>query len=481
MSSTLKFGATFFYFLSLFLLVLGFSVIFPQSLLFTLPVFLIGGCVFGRFRPTVLSVITMASLVLLGLAVAFFDWMQAWIWYSFLGLWGLASLIDVLFLLLGIDFEVKRSLPGRFAQGQKGSVTIEIKNNKKTGFWVNVFDGLPDLAQSEQMPFYDFIPAGLRLSLEYDLTLQQRGTATFSRVFIEVFAPLRLWSRIIRTGNYENVRVYPNYEPVLQLALLSMENSPEQLGIVKKNRAGLSKEFHQLRDYHEGDMLSQIDWKASAKHQSLISRSYHEQRDQTLILAVDCGRRMRALDGEITQFDHCLNAMLLLAYVALKQGDHVGIMAYGGVSRWLSPVKGVNSMTTILNHLYDYQSSSAPSDYSEAAEMVMLHQKRRAMLVFLSNFRGEDANELIEPFKKLRQRHIVMLGNLREKEVERVRQEGVDDLEEAVRLAAVQHYLKSRKKVMQELKAFGVESVDVTSDQLPVALANQYLALRLQV
>ena len=76
-------------------------------------------------------------------------------------------------------------------------------------------------------------------------------------------------------------------------------------------------------------MLSQIDWKATSKRVSLISRDYQEQRDQTVILAVDCGRRMRALDGGIPQFDHCLNAMLLLAYTALRQGDHVGIVGGG--------------------------------------------------------------------------------------------------------------------------------------------------------
>ena len=117
-----------------------------------------------------------------------------------------------------------------------------------------------------------------------------------------------------------------------------------------------------------GDSLSQIDWKASSKRQSLISRDFQEQLDQSVILMLDCGRRMRTIDGEISQFDHCLNAMLLISYVALRQGDQVGILSFGGTERWLPPVKGASSMTTVLNHLYDYETSPFPSDFSEAAE-----------------------------------------------------------------------------------------------------------------
>jgi len=225
-------------------------------------------------------------------------------------------------------------------------------------------------------------------------------------------------------------------------------------------------------------MLSQIDWKASSKRQSLISREYHEQRDQNVILAIDCGRRMRAIDGSLSQFDHCLNALLLLAYVALKQGDNVGVMAYGGYDRWLPPVKGVESMTTILNHLFDYKTSSSPSDYGEAVEKVLIRQRRRSMVVFMSNFRGEDASELIEPLKKLRQKHIVTIGNIRESEIEQAMERDVYTFDEAVRLASIQQYIDSRDLIMSQLRQMNVPSVDTVAEKLPVALANQYLAHR---
>jgi len=257
-----------------------------------------------------------------------------------------------------------------------------------------------------------------------------------------------------------------------------MESSPEQMGIVMKNRVGMSKEFHQLRDYQLGDMLSQIDWKASSKKRSLISREYQEQKDQNVIFLLDCGRRMRAIDDGIPQFDHCLNAMLLLSYVALRQGDHVGVLSFGGTQRWLPPVKGTQSMTTLLNHLYDYKTTPSPSDFSEAAERLLTHQRRRSLVVVLTNVRGEDGEELIEPLRKIRQRHVVMVANLKEKEIADRYDKEVTGLDDALTLGATQIYLDERKAILAQLDSHGMSTVDATAQDLPVALANRYLAER---
>lgn len=187
------------------------------------------------------------------------------------------------------------------------------------------------------------------------------------------------------------------------------------------------------------------------------------------------------MDGDMPQFDHCLNAMLLLAYVALRQGDHVGILSFGGEERWLPPVKGVNSMTTILNHLYDYKTSTNPSDYAEAVEKLMARQRRRALVVVLSNVRGEDGADLIQPLQMLRKRHVVMLANLREKEVMDRMEAPVSTLDDALTVAATQRYLDDRRLVLNELNAHGIQTVDTTAKQLPVALANRYLATRQEV
>ena len=63
-------------------------------------------------------------------------------------------------------------------------------------------------------------------------------------------------------------------------------------------------------------------------------REYQDERDQCVVFLLDCGRRMRADEGSAARrgshFDAALDALMLLAYVALKEGDEVGAMTFGG-------------------------------------------------------------------------------------------------------------------------------------------------------
>ena len=70
-------------------------------------------------------------------------------------------------------------------------------------------------------------------------------------------------------------------------------------------------EFHQLREYRQGDPQRAIDWKATSRTQRLIAREYEEEKDQRVLLVIDCGRRMAAKDDDLSHFDHALNAGLL--------------------------------------------------------------------------------------------------------------------------------------------------------------------------
>src|SRR3954469_13625946 len=94
-----------------------------------------------------------------------------------------------------------------------------------------------------------------------------------------------------------------------------------------------------------------IDWNASFRHRRPVVREFQDDRDQSVMFLLDCGRRMRAdekSDGlEGSHFDQALNALMLLAYVALKDGDAVGAMTFGhgaGQQRHFAPAKGMAAL-----------------------------------------------------------------------------------------------------------------------------------------
>ncbi|HAL72566.1 MAG TPA: DUF58 domain-containing protein, partial [Verrucomicrobiales bacterium] len=341
-----------------------------------------------------------------------------------------------------------------------------------------VHDGMPPQALAEGLPWQGTLPALEHVDLVYDAHFTRRGLHTFSPAHLLIHSRLGLWRRLYRTGPASETRCYPNYEPVVRFALLATANREEQMGIVKRRRNGATLDFHQLREYQDGDVLSRVDWKATSRRQVLVSREYEEQRNQSIILVPDCGRRMRAMDGELTQFDHCLNAMLLIAYIALRQGDEVGVTGFGGSQRWLKPVKGAPAMPTLLNHLYDYETTTEPSDFIEAAERVMALQKRRALIILLTNLRTEDTTHLTKAVALLQKRHLVLVATLREAEMEARLHQPIASLQEALSYGAQCHYQQQRAHLLDSLRANRIVTVDETAQNLPIALANRYLDLK---
>ena len=287
-----------------------------------------------------------------------------------------------------------------------------------------------------------------------------------------------LWERDYRMLLDSEVHVYPNFSAIPHLSLLATDNHLSQLGIVKKPRRGQGQDFHQLRDYREGDSIRQIDWKATSRIRKVISREYQDERDQEVIFLLDCGHRMRAMDDELSHFDHTLNALLILSYVALRQGDAVGLSAFGGSDRWVSPKKGYPTIKHLLNTTYDLQPGTAAPDYTQAASDLLVRHKKRALVIILSNVRDEDSAELQAAVRLLKRRHLVLLASLREQPLDDVLKTKANDIDGALRISATHHYLQQRKVALDALVGKGVIAVDVVPQKLGASLINSYLNIK---
>ncbi len=415
-------------------------------------------------------------LALAALAVAVPGFLPVWQGLGALAL--VVALADAVVLRTFRPLDIRRRLPGRFALGEPGEVGLVLRNESARPAIVGMFDGIPPGAGAETMPWSGVVPPQREIRVFHPVTLKRRGEVEFGPVQIRRLSPLGLWTRRTSHLKPEPVKVYPNYEPVVRFALLAMQHRESPMGIVRRPRPGSSRDFHQLRDYRDGDPFSQIDWKATSRRQVLISRDYQEQRDQSVVFLLDCGRRMRALDDGVPQFDHVLNAILLVAHVALRQGDQVSVKSFGGTDRWLPPIKGGHAMPVLLNHLYDYQTTAAPSDFAGAVEQLMAKQRRRSLVIVLTNLRGEDGKELLPAMQVLGTRHLVLLASMREDVVNRAFEEPVSSFPSALRYLAADRYVQERREILAALAASGILTLDSTAREFPVALANSYFDIK---
>jgi uncharacterized protein (DUF58 family) len=187
---------------------------------------------------------------------------------------------------------------------------------------------------------------------------------------------------------------------------------------------------------------------------------------------------MRAKDGALSHFDHCLNAFLLTAYIALRQGDAVGLHAFGRSERWISPVKGKANLNTLMHGIYDLHSSTDTSDFLNASDQLLSKHRKRSLVIIVSNISEEDKEDVMLAYKLLSERHLVIVACLREESFIKSSEEDVNDFDGALRYSAARSILRERKHMLKSLSAAGAITLDEEPSKLHIALVNQYLDLK---
>jgi len=422
------------------------------------------------------------SFGLLGLGIAAsIAGLQAF-WYPLAALFAIALLADALLLRRIPTPEVARRIPPALALGVRTGIVLRVTNASGTPLRAELHDAYPPDFEAEGMPRAGMLAPRAWIELAYEVRALSRGAKRFGPAELRVATPLGLLQATRFAGPEQAVRVYPNFRALAKYTLLATDNRLSQIGVLQVRRRGEGMEFHQLREYREGDPHRAIDWKATARTARLISREYEDEKDQRVMLVVDCGRRMAAKDevGEdaLSHFDHTLNAALLLAHAAVRQGDAVGMLTMGGVRRYVEPRKSVAAVHALLNRAYDIEPTLAVPDYQDAERDLMRHVRRRSLVILLTNLRDEDDETLLPALKILRGRHLVVLASLREAILGRALGARVDTFDRAVTHAAAAEYLALRERAFRRIAAAAVVTLDVEPQRLPIALVNRYLELK---
>jgi len=347
-------------------------------------------------------------------------------------------------------------------------------------------DHHPEAFTAETLPLAFAVKAGQWTELTYRLQPNARGEHHFGRVQLRLVSPFRLWQTQCEEGQAATVRVFPNFARITQYALLATDNRLSQMGVLRRRRRGEGSDFEQLREYRRDDSPRHIDWKATARLRKPIVREYQDERDQQIIFLLDCGQRMRSRDsggdgghGDLSHFDHTLNAMLLLSYVALRQGDAVGFGSFAHPApRFFQARKSTATVQRLLNATYDLQPGLQTPDYLAASELLVRHVRKRSLVILLTNLRDEDDSTLQPALLQLRKRHQVLVASLRETGLDQIIRKPVNDFDDALSYAAAIDYRQGRQMQLARLRAQGVNVLDTAPAQLPVALVNRYWEMK---
>jgi uncharacterized protein (DUF58 family) len=381
--------------------------------------------------------------------------------------------------------KLTRRLPAAFALGATRKVHIGISVEGPYANHCELRDhadsSLLTDGQSIRLP----LVGGTLADSTYGVTPSRRGEVTFAPAEVRIPSRWGLCELRERLGGNDVRRVYPDFAQVARYAWLAGDRRLQEIGIKTYQQRGQGTDFKQLAEYRVGDSVRHMDWRATLRLGKPIIRQYQDERDQCVMLLVDCGRRMRADDRTTgigtSHFDQVLNAIMLLSYVALKGGDAVGAMTFGtpaGQERTFAPRKGIRALNALMGQLYDVQPTLTHSDYVTAAQELIRRLHKRALVIVITNFRDEDSTELSLALRLLRSRHLVMLASLRERIVGELMSQPLANGDAAIDVASAHLYEQSRRDAFIRLAARDALMVDAAPERLGIELVNRYGAMK---
>lgn len=151
---------------------------------------------------------------------------------------------------------------------------------------------------------------------------------------------------------------------------------------------GSGFEFHQLRDYIQGDDIRFIDWKASARSDKMLVRQYLEDRNRVVYLVIDISASMNYGTGALVKGDLMKQLATVLAFVAHHKKDSVGLVLFTDeIEKVIPPGQSRSHVLSLVKQLFDYKprrrgtSLAAPLDY-------LIRLPKKAIICLISDFMG---------------------------------------------------------------------------------------------
>jgi uncharacterized protein (DUF58 family) len=193
--------------------------------------------------------------------------------------------------------------------------------------------------------------AGERRDLELPLDAYRYGGHVLGPTYLRARDPLGFHAWEASYATRPHLRVYPRAD-VLREVLQPRE--PQVFaGNETSRQKGEGIEFADLRQFAPGDPLKRVNWRASARRGDLWVNESHPERNTDVILFVDSFAEAR-LGGDST-LDAAVRATAVLADAYARRRDRVGLIAYGGILRWLTPGTGAVQLHRIIDALLDTQ------------------------------------------------------------------------------------------------------------------------------
>ncbi|MET8629980.1 DUF58 domain-containing protein [Kitasatospora sp. NPDC004669] len=322
------------------------------------------------------------------------------------------------------------------------------------------------------------VPAGERRRAISVLTPSRRGDHHAHRVTVRSLGPLGLAGRQGSHNVPWTIRALPPFTSRKHLPsrLARLRELDGRTSVLTR---GQGTEFDSLREYLPGDDVRSIDWRASARRNTVAVRTWRPERDRHILVVLDTGRTSAGRVGDAPRLDAALDAALLLTALATRAGDRVDLLAHDAHKR--ATVAG-SSANEILPAFTDAMAVLEPAlhetDMRSLVATALKMAPHRSLIVLLTGLDAAPVEDGLRPLLPLlTKRHEVVLASVADPHLD-VLAAGRGTLQAVYGAAAAEQTRADRRATAEHLTRHGVTVLDAPPSRIAPALADTYLALK---
>jgi len=388
--------------------------------------------------------------------------------------------IDALLAGNADSIEVERDLPRALALSVPGEVTWRLRNPGSIRKTVSFGDELAPSLRADTRRARVTLPSNGRAAVSTGIRPSRRGDFAIEDFTMRIEGPLGLGARQQTRKIPSRLRVLPPFRSRDEAELRINRSRILEAGLRSSRGIGSGTEFDQLREYGPDDEYRKIDWAATARSGRPIVRTYRSEQNQRVVCLLDNGRVMAGRVADVPRVEHAMDAVLTLTAVTTGLGDKCGLITFDrDVRSIVAPGAGKDQLATVTRALYGLEPVLAESDYRKAFATTVARFRRRAMLVILTDLVVQAVDESLLPSLPLIARnHLVLVGAVRDPEVEAWANADVSDAETAHRRAAAIESLNQRDQAIARLRGMGATVIDAPPGELSSQLADAYLGFK---
>jgi uncharacterized protein (DUF58 family) len=376
--------------------------------------------------------------------------------------------------------EVERFLPERLSNGDENKISLTLKNQYPFVTHLSLIEELPYQFQKRDFFFNQQLQKNEEKSIHYNLKPTERGVYLFGNVNVYASSPLQLATKKYVLGEEKELKCYPSFLKLREFNIKAFNNATVSYGSKKVRRIGNSLEFEQIKEYVSGDDIRTLNWKSTAKRNQLMVNQYAEEKSQSVYAVIDKGRAMQMHFNELSLLDYAVNATLAISNIILRKQDKAGMLSFSTkLEDWVVAERRNSQMSLISEALHNIKTNFSESDFSTLYSVVKRKITHRSLLILFTNFETIDGlNRQLPYLRALAKNHLVLVVFFKNTALDTLTNAKAENIQEVYDSIIAQKFMYEKKRIVNELKKYGIQSVLTKPEDLTGDTINKYLELK---